>query len=188
MRKLTLSIAVVLGLFAVVSAQPSGSGSGSAVTPTVVDTGSGSGSAVAQPPVVPSTDSAIPPAPEKALSDQLKDVQQAYKDLKSSSPEEKDLAIAAFIAILMNLLLTGVKRVMKLTSKGKKWLPFVALGLGLVIAIVQKFALGGGWVQALIYGGAGPGAVIVQEMLNFFKKSEPTPPAPTPPEPTPTPA
>lgn len=110
------------------------------------------------------------PAPEKDLKEQLKEAREKYDELKDASPTEKKLAIAAFIAVLLNLLLTGLKKVMKFTKKGKKYLPWIALSLGVVIVMVEKFALGGSWVEAIIYGGAGPGAVLVQELLGLFKK------------------
>lgn len=171
MRKFVLSVAIVLGLSTPVLADDlAGSGSGSAIPETASTVSSGSSSAAALTTPAITTDSTVPPAPEKSLEEQLKEAQAAYQAIKNSTPDKKDLAIAAFIAVLMNLLLTGVKKVMKLTDKAKKWLPFVALGLGLVIAVLQKYALGGGWVQALIYGGAGPGAVFVQELFNLFRK------------------
>lgn len=132
---------------------------------------------VAAPAAEPATDDskegdAAEEGKEKDLLDQAKDTKEAYDKVKSASPEEKKFAIAGLIAVALNLLLTGLKRGMKLTKAKKKWLPYVALGLGVVIAVVERYALSGTWFDAILYGGAGPGAVFVQELVGAWKKEE----------------
>jgi len=161
---------MVLGLSAPVYAQAGSdtgsAGSGSAVV-TAPDQGSGAGSGSSA-------------TPDKTVIDQLKDIKAQYEQYKSSAPDTKDLALVGLLALIVNLLLTGVKKVMNLTDKGKKWLPWVALSLGVVIAVFQKFAMGGGWAQAIVYGIAGPGAVIIQELQNLFKTDTGSTPSQTP--------
>lgn len=158
-----IAFCVVLGFSTATFAQGTGaSGSGSAVT---VDSGSGmgSGSSVAKPTSVT----------DKSLLDQLNEIRTEYAAYKNSTPAGKDLALAGLLAVLLNLALTAVKKIMSITDKGKKWLPWVATGLGILITILDKYALGGGWVQALIYGAAGPGAVVIQELLGIKKSAQP---------------
>lgn len=116
-------------------------------------------------------------AKEESLVDQAKDAKEAYDKVQTASPAEKKFAIAGLIAVILNLLLTGLKKVMKLTKSKKKWLPYVALGLGVVIAVVERYALGGGWGDAILYGGAGPGAVVVQELMKAWAKEDDSEPA-----------
>ena len=118
------------------------------------------------------SDEAKEDAKEESVLDQAKDAKEAYDKVKSAEGVEKKFAIAGLIAVLLNLLLTGLKKVMKLTKSKKKWLPYVALGLGVVIAIVERYALGGGWGDAILYGGAGPGAVVVQELMKAWAKDD----------------
>lgn len=116
---------------------------------------------------------AAPAAPEKPITEQLAEAKAAFTKLKAASPEEKTFAVTALIAVLLNLLLTGVKKVMKLTPKGKQTLPWVALGIGVGIAVLEKYGLDGSWVTALVYGAAGPGAVFFQELLGRFNSTKP---------------
>lgn len=102
---------------------------------------------------------------EKTVKEEVLDAKDAIKAFKDADATEKTLLFAAMMAALLNLLLTGIKRVMKLTTKGRKVLPWVALGAGLLIAIFERFVLGGSWMEAIIYGGAGPGAIIVEELM-----------------------
>ncbi|KKN38766.1 hypothetical protein LCGC14_0750290 [marine sediment metagenome] len=177
MRKILTPITLILGglLLAVVAyAQPEAppAETPDTVTPALAD------AAPAQPEAeVPDKPKAEEPKTEPGsnpdLFDKGKKVKGAVDDLRGDSDLERKFLIAALIAALANLLLSGIKRGMKLTSRGKKWLPRVALGLGVVVGVATYFIPGHSLVEALIYGGGPPGAIIIQEVFPWVIGSKP---------------
>jgi hypothetical protein len=117
----------------------------------------------------PTATSAAPtPAPD--LGKQLEDAKVAYDRIKADRVTSKKFLIAALIAALANILLTLLKKTARLTKQGKKYLPWAALGLGLVVGVSSYYAMGTTFVDAVLYGGGAPGAIILQELLSFMRK------------------
>ena len=107
------------------------------------------------------------PAPEMSLLDQLDEAKRALLEFRAQGYDWGNLGLLfALIAAITHLLLTAVKRVAKLTSRGKKFLPWVALGLGLVAAFAGSYT--GSIVTALVYG-AGPVAAVIAQELGYGK-------------------
>lgn len=111
---------------------------------------------------------ASPVAPD--LGKQLADAKKAYDRLREDQVTPRKFLIAGFIAAAANVLLTLLKKATRMTKKGKKYLPWISLGLGLLIGVSSYYAMGTTLVDAILYGGGGPGAVIVQELLKALKK------------------
>lgn len=100
------------------------------------------------------------------LVERGKDVVTAAKALRRKEEGAKTaLLIAALIAAICNLLLSGIKRWLRLSQRGKKWLPKIALALGVVVGGASSYALGVGALTAIIYGAGPPLAVFLQELL-----------------------
>ena len=103
------------------------------------------------------------------------DILQRYEDVKreldalKSADGGKMLIWFMVIAAVTNLLISVVKRFMKVTSRGKKYLPWVALGLGVVTGFFSQAALGVGILAALWYGAGPPTAVLIQELVGPIK-------------------
>lgn len=170
MRKLA-PIALVLGglmLVAVAYAQPEEAPAGEAeATPEAESAGAPT------PTAVPDQPEAEEPKSEAGSNADLlakgKEVKGAVDELRGDSVTPKKFLIAALFAALANLLLSVIKRWRNLSSRGKKWLPRIALGLGVVVGVATYFVPGTTLVEALLYGGGPPGAIIIQELFGPIK-------------------
>lgn len=126
---------------------------------TDAGSGSGSGSAVVTLPPIDTM------AGLKARYDELR---ASYNALKDSDGSPRKLALAALMALVLKFLLDAANRVAE--DRWKKQLAWAALGLAVPIALLSKYAGGVGWFDALVYAGAGPGAIVVHELLARFRK------------------
>jgi hypothetical protein len=118
---------------------------------------------VAEPP--PSTDPEV--GSNEDLIARFNDVKKAYENLKDAKQRDDDptkYAIALLIAAIANLLLSGIKRAMKLTGKAKKILPWAAVVASAVATGAIHFGGGMSLANSLFYGGAVLGAVVLQEL------------------------
>lgn len=168
---LLLAGLVALGLltfYSVASADPGvvpaplvGSGSGSSL-----GSGSGTDAVSSAAPITP---------PPQSLIDEVKELRAKYEAASSSKDKDtKVLLWAGLIAALLKVVLSVVNRLSG--SKPKKWLAWVAMGLAVPIALLSHYALGHSVFDSLIYAGAGPGAIIVHELLKvFMPEAKPAP-------------
>lgn len=117
----------------------------------------------------------LPPAPEPGSNEDLlaefNEVRAAYAALKDAEGG-KMVAWFLLIAAVCNLLISAIKRLMKLTSRGKKYLPWVALGLGVIAGFFSYYALGIGLLAALWYGAGPPFSVLIQELVRPIPSKE----------------
>jgi hypothetical protein len=137
-----------------------------AVTAPVVD----APAPTAEPAPVP----VVEPGSNADLANKLEVAVKEIDDLRNRDKEEGSplkYLIAAIIAALANLLLSIVKRAAKLNGKAKKMLPWASMGLGLVIGIAGYYVVGTTMIDAILYGGAGPGAIIIQELFGPIKSA-----------------
>lgn len=156
MRTIVLAIiAITLGI------------AGLSLSTAAADEGSGSASvdvapAVAAPPIVVVTD-------QPTMLSQLRDLQARYQALKANGDKSaKMLLWAALIAAGLKLLLSGVN--LLAGKKPTKWLAWIAMVLAVPIALLSYFAAGNSLFDSLVYAGAGPGAIVLHELLKVFVK------------------
>lgn len=171
MRTIVLAIiAITLGIAGLslsTAAADEGGGSavveptGSAYRPLFVD--AGIDAAPAAGPTIP-----VVAEPPSMLS-QLKELQQRYEALKGNTDKSaKMLLWAALLAAGLKLLLSGVN--LAAGKKPAKWLAWIALVLAVPIALLSYFAAGNSLFDSLVYAGAGPGAIVLHELLKVFAK------------------
>lgn len=126
-------------------------------------TDAGSGSASEPAPAV------AEPAAPPTLVDQLKELHSKYEALKSNKDKSaKMLLWAALIAGALKLVLSVVN--LAAGKKPKRWLAWIALGLAVPIALLSYYAAGNSLFDSLVYAGAGPGAIVLHELLKVFTK------------------
>lgn len=114
---------------------------------------------------------AAPTAPEPNVLHDLSKLRDAYEALKANKDKSaKTLLLVALLAIGLKVLLDIVNIV--LARRPKKWLKWVAISLAVPIALLSHYALGFSLFDSLIWAGAGPGAVIVHELVKHFGKSK----------------
>lgn len=102
----------------------------------------------------------VPPT----LVEQLKELQAKYTALKGNTDKSaKMLLIAGLLAAALKLLLSGVN--LLAGKKPAKWLAWIALFLAVPIALLSYYAAGNSLFDSLVYAGAGPGAIVVHELL-----------------------
>lgn len=132
------------------------------VTAEPADTGSAS-----TPAAAPDADSAATVPPIGSPLDELAAVKAKYEALKAAKGSgSKDLlwfAYAALAAAVIRVLLAGLTAWRG--DKPKGWAKWAALGLAVPLALLTYYAAGAGWWQAIVMAGAGPGAIIVNELL-----------------------
>lgn len=110
---------------------------------------------------------------QKALSDKdqgekttaVKAVEQSQSDKMA-----KAVAAAASLAVILKLLLSGLKswKPYFTTDKGKAWLKIFTLVTGFVAFFLTNFGMGLTWWQAFIVAGGGPGAIMVHELSSLI--------------------
>lgn len=132
------------------------------------DTGSS-----AAPSSTPANGSAAEPAPIADPLTELAALKLKYDALKAARDSgSKDLlwfAYAALAAAFIRTLLSGIK-----AWRGDKptgWVKWTALALAVPLALLTYYAAGAGLWAAIVMAGAGPGAILVNELLK--KKAAP---------------
>lgn len=149
----------------------------------------------AAPAATATTDEATPDAKTEYLeltegnvkvNDIVTDATKIYTaitDLQEAKKGAKKAAILLLLVAICKFLLSGVKLVKKhfwKSRKGKTVLRLSTLGLGLLVLILCKLAVGVGWMDALFYALAGPGALAAHELLGIFAGMKDDKDAPTP--------
>lgn len=119
---------------------------------------------------LPSADAGAPDtvSPIGAPLDELAALKAKYDALKAakSGGGSKDLvwfAYAALVATLLRVLLAAVNTYRG--DKPKAWAKWTALGLAVPIYLLTYYAAGAGLWPAIVMAGAGPGAIVVNELL-----------------------
>lgn len=88
-----------------------------------------------------------------------------------TDPTSARLAFAAVLAVVLRTALEVLKRQSALTSeRARRAVPLVASGLGVVLALVDRLAMGATWTQAVIVACAGPLAVFANELVDVVRK------------------
>jgi hypothetical protein len=97
---------------------------------------------------------------------------EAAKDLAESGSSAAKLGLVLLLlSAIFKTLLSVAKLVSKAffqTRKGKTVMRLVTLGLGLIVLVITKVAVGMPWVEALFLALSGPGAIVVHELTGLF--------------------
>ncbi len=106
------------------------------------------------------------------------ELQHQVATLKKAKTDGADamqlhLEIAAIIGTVCKFLLDLIKKLMKLDTPLKKYLPWVSAVLGAIVVVVAKFGAGLPLINAIVIGGGPLGAVVINELLAIMKKSVP---------------
>jgi hypothetical protein len=137
-----------------------------------------------QPATEPATapaPSAEAPAPAEApkaddtagLLEEAAATKEAYDAYRAATdPSAKKLAFFGLLLAGTNLLLTGFKLGAGLSGRGKKILPWIALGAGVATGLLAKLAGGEPTIVALLYGLGPPLAVLAQELFGLIKSKD----------------
>jgi hypothetical protein len=90
--------------------------------------------------------------------------------VKSGDKTMMMMAIAAGVALFLKLLIDGIQQWKDLSDRAMKAIPIVCTALSGAIIVLDKFAGGDTWVNALILGGGPLASVAVNEIHNALKK------------------
>jgi hypothetical protein len=97
------------------------------------------------------------------------DVVAKYEALKHETDSSARMLLwAALTAGVLKILLDAVKIVGK-SEKLSRSMAWFALGLAVPIALLSRYAGGASWLDSVIFAGAGPGAIVVHELVSFFQ-------------------
>lgn len=107
------------------------------------------------------------------LAEALQEAIKRLEDLRSANGG-KMLLVFLMLAAFGNLFISGIKRLVrwragKISKRWKKWLPRIALGLGVVVGFLSYYGTDGNLIAAFLYGAGPPMAVFVQEIFGFIK-------------------
>jgi hypothetical protein len=105
------------------------------------------------------------PGSNADLEEKLRAAQKAYSDL-SGADGGKMLFIFLLLAAACNLALSIIKRWRQLSDYGKKYLPWAALGLGIIVGFAAYAGTGAGILESAFYGAGPPLAVLLQELFH----------------------
>ena len=107
-------------------------------------------------------------APEQGsdedLAIQYEALLKAFNDMRTGDGGKMFLWFL-LLAAGANLLISAIKRWMKLSDQGKKYLPWVAVGLGAVAGVLTYYGSGAGLLEALVLGLGPACSVLVQELI-----------------------
>ena len=109
-----------------------------------------------------------------AAAPAVENVVAAVKGVVDSSDSSRALAIAGLLAVLLRFAMALVGPRVAWFARHPHAYRWTALGVGVAVFALEKFAMGTTWQMALIAAGGGPGAVLVNEIL----KMKPTAAAP----------
>lgn len=134
----------------------------------------------AEPAAAPAP-SAEAPAPAEtpkaddtaALLEEAAATKKAYDAYRAATdPSAKKLAFFGLLLAGTNIGLSVFKLGVGLSGRGKKTLPWVALGVGVATGLLAKLAAGEPTVWALVYGLGPPLAVLAQELFGLIKSED----------------
>jgi hypothetical protein len=115
------------------------------------------------PGEAPATAGDVEPGSNEDLRQRLDDLKTAY-DARTTATSTA-VGWAGVVAALAWLIIVGLKRLGSMTTAGKRILPLVALGLGILAGILAEVAGGLTWWQAAVVGGGGPLSVFLHELV-----------------------
>ncbi len=136
----------------------------------------------AEAPTTPAP-SAEAPAPAEApeaddtarLLEEAAATKKAYDAYRAATdPSAKKLAFFGLLLAGTNIGLTVFKLGVGLSGRGKKILPWVALGAGVATGLLARLLAGEPTIVAILYGIGPPLAVLAQELLAGLKKDKAT--------------
>jgi hypothetical protein len=108
-----------------------------------------------------------------ALLEEAAATKRAYDAYRAAAePSAKKLAFFALLLAGTNAGLSAFKLGVGLSGRGKKILPWVALGAGVATGLLAKLAAGEPTVWALVYGLGPPLAVLAQELFGLVKSKD----------------
>ena len=110
----------------------------------------------------------VEPGSNEDLTQKLGEAKQRLEDLRGAE-DGKMLLVFLLLAAICNVLLSGIKRWRKFSDKGKKYLPWVATGLGVAVGFLAYAGTGAGILEAFLYGAGPPFAVLIQELFGPIK-------------------
>jgi hypothetical protein len=106
-------------------------------------------------------------APIASPLDELAALKAKYEALKAAkSSGSKDLlwfAYAGLAAAVIRMVLAMINA--RRGDKPKSWAKWAALGLAVPLALLTHYAAGEGLWAAIVMAGAGPGAIVVNELI-----------------------
>lgn len=125
----------------------------------------------------PATEPTAAPAPAEdtgdALAAALEDAAAAKKALdayrNSTEPGAKKLLLFALLAVLTKLLLSVWRLASDMSAGARRYLPWVALGVGVATGLLAKLAAGEPTIVALLYGAGPPLGVFVHALLKMWR-------------------
>jgi F0F1-type ATP synthase membrane subunit a len=96
---------------------------------------------------------------------------------EQSASTRLNLLIAAGSALVLKFAVDFLMHLTNPRDSVKKVLPWILAVLGVVVGVLDAYIGGASWFNAVIIGGAAPGAVLVNEMTNALRTllQKPTP-------------
>lgn len=131
----------------------------------------------AAPAIVEAAPAAVPMplAPEPTIAERLTEVIKAFEAYRGATEAtaKRLLLFGAFAVggkLVIEVLLLLVPA---LGTRGKKWIPIVALGLGVAVGLLSSLAVGTTLLLAVLYGAGPPLGVFVNELIKVFRAKAP---------------
>jgi hypothetical protein len=120
---------------------------------------------VAAPAPDAGSGSAATPAPVEDPLAQLADVKAKYDLLREAMRSKSPTLLlwAGMLAAAMKLLLSLFTRYV--LKESKSWTKWIALGAAVPIALLAHYAGGFSLFDSLVFAGAGPGAIVIHELM-----------------------
>lgn len=120
---------------------------------------------------------AAPPMPDAGVLDvneAVDTITAAARGVEhAESTTAQHMAIAALLAVIFRVLVQVGKKVLDVAPQSKVAIPWICAVLGTLSAICAHYAAGSSWINAIIVGAAGPGTVVLHELLNVIGRKEP---------------
>jgi len=125
----------------------------------------------ATPPVLPPV--ALPTsAPAGGLGDALAAAGEIQRDVAAIKAANaagdkvlRAVKLAGLLALLVKLAIHLLDWIVRLRPEAKAWIPLATALGGVVVALLERYANGGSWIEAVIVAGGSPGAVYLDQIF-----------------------
>lgn len=122
-----------------------------------------------------SPEAAAQPTSEPDIATEAKELLEAYRALRDRADGVTlRMGIAALVGAGLSLLIAVGRRFSAKLDSKRKWLPWVLLGIGVIVGISDQLSTGIGWAGAFASGGGPPLAILLHQLVKNTpgKKSE----------------
>jgi hypothetical protein len=108
---------------------------------------------------------------------ELARIKTQFSALKQSREQKDDqnaklIAAAGLLAAVLRFVMSALQRYASMTGQWRDRIPGLMLIMGAFVTVLSRYTAGLDWYQAIMVGGAGPGAVLMDQLGRMMSKEK----------------